>query len=44
MRHSIKHLLALLIVFGATTTFAVDSAYMATVCKIIAEQERRCIV
>lgn len=41
MKHSIKNLLALLIVFSATsTTFAVDSAYMATVCKIVAEQEK----
>ncbi len=40
MKHSIQHLLALLIVFGATTANAVDSAYMATVCKIIAEEEK----
>ncbi len=41
MKHSIKNLLALLIVFSATsTTFAVDSVYMATVCKIVAEQEK----
>ncbi len=41
MKHSIKNLLALLIVSGATSTvFAVDSANMATVCKIVAEQEK----
>ncbi len=41
MKHSIKNLLALLIVFSASsTTFAVDSVYMATVCKIVAEQEK----
>ena len=41
MKHSIKNLLALLIVFGATSSaFAADSAYMATVCKIVAEQEK----
>lgn len=40
MKHSIKHLLALLIVFGASATYAVDSAYVSTVCKIIAEQEK----
>ena len=41
MKHSIKNLLALLIVFGATSSaFAADSAYMVTVCKIVAEQEK----
>ncbi|MEQ9304472.1 MAG: DUF3244 domain-containing protein [Marinoscillum sp.] len=35
-----KHLLALLIVFGATMVYAVDSAYFATTCRITAEEEK----
>ncbi|MEQ8473054.1 MAG: DUF3244 domain-containing protein [Marinoscillum sp.] len=40
MKHSIKHVLALLTVFSATMVYAGDSAYFATVCKITAEEEK----
>lgn len=39
MKHSIKHVLVLLTVLSATMVSAADTAYLATVCKIVAEEE-----
>lgn len=40
MKHLIKHALVLLTVFSATLVHAADSAYMATICKLVAEEDR----
>ncbi len=40
MKHSIKHVLALLTVFSASVAYSADSAYMATICKVVAEEDK----
>lgn len=39
MKHSTKHLLALLIVFGATVVKAADPSSVAAVCEVVASEE-----